>query len=220
MSRDNTSIKIDNFKEALIGKKIPTLTLDHKWYRLLDEFGREATQACEEELNALLKKQGRLNSQLKNIRQLKMKLMSDIVPMVEEMSQTGSLELGKKINENKMLIEECNEKITNYQEELAELPKEIQSCNAQLMLITMENCYQEMKENTSQIEEIETWVSQIRIDLKKKLIEKQSMEQKNHEIYSYMHDIFGADVIDLFDMTYNPEEKHPLLPGETKQGLS
>jgi hypothetical protein len=35
------------------------------------------------------------------------------------------------------------------------------------------------------------------------------MEQRNHDIYSYMHDIFGADVINMFDMRYNPEEHHP-----------
>ena len=32
------------------------------------------------------------------------------------------------------------------------------------------------------------------------------MELKNQEIYTYMHDIFGASVIDLFDMKYNPGE--------------
>lgn len=27
-------------------------------------------------------------------------------------------------------------------------------------------------------------------------------------LYAYMHDIFGAEVIELFDMEYNPEEKY------------
>ena len=33
------------------------------------------------------------------------------------------------------------------------------------------------------------------------------MEIQNAVMYSYMHDIFGADVVDLFDMKYNPLEK-------------
>ena len=45
------------------------------------------------------------------------------------------------------------------------------------------------------------------IELKKRLIEKQQMEQQNQEIYNYMHDIFGAEVVNLFDMKYNPEQK-------------
>ena len=35
------------------------------------------------------------------------------------------------------------------------------------------------------------------------------MEQKNHDIYSYMHDIFGAEVVNLFDVKYNAEEQYP-----------
>lgn len=31
------------------------------------------------------------------------------------------------------------------------------------------------------------------------------MEQMNQELYSYMHDIFGANVIDIFDMKYKKE---------------
>ncbi len=29
-----------------------------------------------------------------------------------------------------------------------------------------------------------------------------------HRLYAYMHDIFGADVIELFDMKYDPDEKY------------
>ena len=79
------------------------------------------------------------------------------------------------------------------------------------MLLTMECCYKTMNQNTSDIEQIEEWVTEIRIELKKRLIHKQEMEQKNHEIYSYMHDIFGAEVVNLFDMKYDPEKKHPTV---------
>ena len=29
-----------------------------------------------------------------------------------------------------------------------------------------------------------------------------------NRLYAYMHDIFGAEVIELFDMQYDPEEKY------------
>ena len=90
-----------------------------------------------------------------------------------------------------------------------ELPRQIERLNQKLMTATMEYCYAIMNENSEEIEEISAWVTGIRIELKKKLIKKQQMEQQNHEIYSYMHDVFGADVIELFDMKYNPEEQHP-----------
>ena len=61
--------------------------------------------------------------------------------------------------------------------------------------------------SNKQINDTAEWVSAICIELKKRLIEKQQMEQQNQEIYNYMHDIFGAEVVNLFDMKYNPEQK-------------
>ena len=61
---------------------------------------------------------------------------------------------------------------------------------------------------TKEIEEISKWVTEVRIELKKKLIKKQEMEQKNHAIYSYMHDVFGAEVIDLFDIQFHQENNY------------
>ena len=29
-----------------------------------------------------------------------------------------------------------------------------------------------------------------------------------NKLYAYMHDIFGAEVLELFDMQYDPEEKY------------
>ena len=116
-------------------------------------------------------------------------------------------ELNKQIEEHKRLIEECNEKLEAYEDELKDLPREIERLNIQLMMFTMECCYDIMKDNDKQIHETADWVSAIRIELKKRLIEKQQKEQQNQEIYNYMHDIFGAEVVNLFDMKYNPEQK-------------
>ena len=74
------------------------------------------------------------------------------------------------------------------------------------MLATMDCCYGTMKENAESIRETEEWVSEIRVELKKRLIRKQEMEQRNHAIYSYMHDVFGAEVIDIFDLQYHPDQ--------------
>lgn len=196
----------EKFSEALIGKKIPVLTLDNKWYRLLDASGRAMVKNLEDELNGLLKRQGKLNTETKEIKRLKKKLMNDIVSMVDEMSQTGNKKLENDIEENKRLIAECNEKLESYQEELIDLPREIDRLNVKLMLFTMEYCYDTMQDNESHIQEIGEWVTQVRIELKKNLIRKQEMEFKNQEIYAYMNDVFGAEVMNLFDAKYGEEQ--------------
>lgn len=192
------------FSEALQGKKIPILTLDNKWYKLLDQDSRSQLSDSEEALNSLLRRQGKLNTEVKNIKKLKKRLMSEIVELAEDSAQVED-ETTKKIEQNKKLVEECNEKLSVYKDELLEIPMEIDKLNSRLMMATMEQCYETMHENTKEIEEISKWVTEVRIELKKKLIKKQEMEQKNHAIYSYMHDVFGAEVIDLFDIQFHQE---------------
>ena len=68
-------------------------------------------------------------------------------------------------------------------------------------------CYDNLHANEEQISVIGKWIADIRIELKKNVVRKQEMEIANQEIYSFMHDIFGADVIDIFDMKYNPQDK-------------
>ena len=200
--------KKEQFEISLRGKDVPALTLDQKWYHLLGKVGDENIRGLEKKLNDLLKRQGKLNTETREIKKVKRRLMDEIVSLMDE-HQGGSDDAESKIAENKRLLKECNDKLDSYEDEMIELPRMIDSVNKELLCITMEHCYETMQENTDDIEELEDWIRNIRIELKKNLIRKQEKEAKNHEIYKYMHDIFGADVVDLFDMRYNPEEKHP-----------
>lgn len=198
------------YKPALRGKRIPILTLDNKWHKLFTQAESNARiEALVKELNELLMRQGKLNTETKDIKKLKKKLMDDIVQATGDMERTLDKKTEKKLEESKRLIEECNEKLEEYADELRLLPGDIEHVNNQLMLATMETCYDYLHDNTEEIEEIEKWVREMRIELKKQLVRKQEKELKNHALYSYMHDIFGAEVIEIFDMKYNPGEKFP-----------
>lgn len=209
--------KEEAFRSALAGKKIPILTLDNKWHRLFTQTeSNPRIHALEKQLNELLKRQGKINTETKEIKNLKKKLMGEIVESMDELESGQSSASEKKTEDNKRLINDCNEKLDAYRDEMLELPDRIQQVNYELMLETMEVCYEQLQENSDEIEAIENWLVQVRIDLKKNIIRKQEREIKNHDLYSYMHNIFGADVIDIFDMKYNPEEKHPGAPKEKK----
>ncbi len=193
----------NKFKNALTGKNIPILTIDKKFHNLTDAIGKtDEMSSLEEELNDLLKAQGKANTEIKEIKKLKKKLMQEIVENADENSDSSEAEKEKKAEDNTRLIAECNEKIEKYEDDIIDLPKMIDEVNKKLMVELMDDCYNLMKENEAEITETAKWISQIRIELKKKLVRKQDMETKNQEIYSYMHDIFGAEVIEIFDMTY------------------
>ena len=182
------------------------LILDNKWHKLFKRSGTTPQiEELEKELTALLKRQGKLNSEIKNIKKLKGELMQNIVSSMDGVDDKSE----KKVSESKRLINESNEKMEAYEDELLELPREIDRVNRELMIQSMALCYDQLSENTDEIEEIADWIHKIRIELKKNIIKKQEKEFLNAELYTYMHDIFGPDVMEIFDMRYEPTLKKP-----------
>ncbi len=204
MSRTDTI-----YKPALEGKNIPILTLDNKWHQLFTKLEKsEQIITTENELNELLRRQGKLNSELKEIKVLKKKLMDDIMISAGILDRdANNKKEEKKLEESKRLLNECNEKMESNEDELIDLPRSIYQKNQELMLATMEICYEVIHTNAKEIEEISAWISEVRKELKKKIIRKQEGEMKNKELYAYMHDIFGPSVIEMFDIQVVDGEK-------------
>lgn len=214
-----------DFKEALQGKRIPICVLDQKWHRLFAVQGKpEDVLEKEKELNLLLQRQGKLNQDLKDLKKLKSKLMSNIMDNMEGTHAENQGRISsKKLDEDSRLIEEVNEKMEQTEDELLDVPHEIDRANGELMLLTVEYCYNKMRLNVKEAKEITDWITQVRIDLKKNIIKKQNREINSRQIYSYMHDIFGAEMMDVFDlqnddadlmnMLETPKRKPPLTDG-------
>lgn len=195
------------FEKALEGKKIPILTLDNQWHQLVGKVEPDRQVAkLQEELNELLKRQGKARTEIRKIKALKKKLMDEIMELAEDAASGKNKRAENKVSDNKRLIVECNEKLTEYEDEILELPGRMEQVNRDLMLRTMEICYDVLKKNRADIDENARWISEMRTELKERLIRKQEQEQVNQELYTYMHNIFGVDVIDIFDMAYLNKE--------------
>ena len=198
----------EQFKRALAGKKVPILVLDQKWHRLFAVHGKpDEIKQTEADLNALLARQGKLNEDLKQYKKLKTKLMGSIVANMDGTTieeQNGERE--KKLDADKQLIDETNQKLEEVEDELLEIPNRIKETNLNLMLQCMDYFYDKLRVNKAESDEIAEWINQVRVDLKKNIIKKQNRDINNREIYAYLHDIFGPSMLDLFDIRY--EEKN------------
>lgn len=197
----------DEFQTVLKGKKIPILTLDNKWYRLFEKNMTPEMKKLEGRINDLLKEQGRITNEVKDLKKIKNNLMNEIVANMPEEGQPMDSTHQKKINESKKMIDQVNARISNYDDQMLDIPRQLDEENFKLMLMSMEICYDEFLSNTEDIEDISAWIKSMRMELKRNIIKKQQMEVKNVELYSYMNDIFGSDVINIFDIKYDVEEK-------------
>ena len=195
----------EDFKKALIGKKVPLLVLDQKWHRLFAIHGKtDQIREIETQLDRYLAEQGQCNNDLEDLKKLKSKLMSNIVQNMGGTTEIAdSVSRQKKLDDDKRMIDEINEKVENLEDRLLELPKLINETNESLMLMSMDYFSEKIITNREESKEIEEWISGIRIELKKNIIKKQNRDINNREIYAYLHDIFGAEVLDLFDIQYD-----------------
>lgn len=195
----------EDFKKALIGKKVPLLVLDQKWHRLFAIHGKtDQIKEIETQLDRYLAEQGQCNNDLEDLKKLKSKLMSNIVQNMDGTTEIAdSVSRQKKMDDDKRMIDEINEKVENLEDRLLELPKLIDETNESLMLMSMDYFSEKIITNREESKEIEEWISGIRIELKKNIIKKQNRDINNREIYAYLHDIFGAEVLDLFDIQYD-----------------
>ena len=197
----------DEFRKALEHKKLPLLVLDQKWHRLFAIHGKtDEIRNAETELNNLLARQGKLNSDLKDYKTVKNQLMDEIVQNMEG-SDGNASDKEKVRDKDKRMIDELNERIDAAEAELLELPQKMKQVNENLMILSMEYFYAKIKINTQESKEIEAWINQVRIDLKKNIIKKQNRDINNREIYAYLHDICGPQVLDLFDVEMEASDK-------------
>ena len=127
-----------------------------------------------------------------------------------------------KMTKNQELIKEANEKLEEYQDELLDIPSLIKEANNELMIATMDICYHRLYKNSSLIIEISEWIRKVRDQLKQRIMKKKAMEIENQLSYTYMHNIFGHELIDIFDLKYVEEEANSeTLPSDrTSQNVT
>lgn len=205
MGKKNKTI---DFDAVVKNRKLPILTLDSRWHELFpEEMKTSRIKELEQEVNNLLKKQGKLTNDIKDMKKLKKSLLKDIVVNMDIGTDLIGRQKEKKLDKNKQYINDLNDKIDKAMDDLADLPYKIKEKNELLMAESMKIWYKQLEENKLALAEIGGWIAKMREELKLKILAKQDMESKNKLIYTYMHDIMGAGLMEAFDKENNSEEE-------------
>lgn len=205
--------KRTNYHKALKNKKIPILTLDVRWHEIFTEENKTPMlRELEQRVNQLLKQQGKLVNDIKDMKKLKNNLIKDIMVNMDIGNDLIGKAKEKKLDKNKQYIQELNEKINKAMDDLADIPYQIKEINDELMAESILICYERIAKNNDELSKVTKWIADIREELKAKILVKQDMEARNNVMYTYMHDILGAELMESFDQTHN------LIPPSRKDG--
>lgn len=197
------ALTIEEVKKNIAYKNVPIVILDERWHKLFPEKDKTPEiKRLEKNLGELLKRQGQITNDLKSLKKIKADLMKEII----DNSETDSISDSKRekiMARNQKLVLDAKNKIEELEQEEMEIPGKIRSANIALVVEGVDVCYNRIHQNYKDIQLLGKWINEMRIELKKKVLIKQDKEIKNTEIYGYMHDVLGPEVMELFD---NKEE--------------
>lgn len=183
-------------REALKGKKVPILVLDRRWHTLFPQGEKPAEIIqLEEKLNELLKRQGYLVNDIKDLKKTKKKLMEGIVA---GMNDAEPLRDKKKKNQQRLLLE-IKERIETESDELIELPRMIKKANEELLATGSHYCFERLANGDEQLKIVKQEIEELRISLREKTEWKDDLEESMGSAYSLMHGLLGHDVMNLYD---------------------
>ena len=185
--------------DMLKKKNIPLINVDERWLRLFPEGEKAPTiKKLEKELKELLKRQGKVNTELKDIKVVREQLTQSVLNSAEDTSIPEAKRLKKQAASQRLIIE-SREKFEQLEKEQQELPGLIQDANNALIFESVRVCYEKIDKNKSDIEKLAQWIDETRLKLKERILIKQDKETKNQEIYTYLHAMLGAKVMEAFD---------------------
>lgn len=190
-------ITFRDLKNMRAFKELPILTLDQRWYQLMPEHKKtDEVRYWERRVNELLKKQGRVLEDIKDVENLKGILMDGIV---QNMDETDEQKHKKRMTQSRRLILEAKDKLDELRGKAEDVPTQLQRANQKLMIETVKACYNTINENEKDLDALDDWIEKTRVLLKKNLLIRQDKQDMNDGIYSGMHSLFGSELMTKMD---------------------
>jgi len=194
MGKKRFSNNIELISNVMKQRHIPIVTLDEKWLAIFPDDKQSVKQrGLVKKINSLLARQSGLGQEIKSLKVRKTKVMQLVVDNMEKNNNEAVMQ---KLQDE---IKSINIKIEDDEEELTTIGPEIERVNEELVLESMSICYTKVDANAKRIKSLASDIETMRKLLKEKIIENQELVEENDRMYTYMHDLLGAQVIDEFD---------------------
>ncbi len=189
--------------KVLIKNDISLLTLDERWNSLFKNIVKtEVIIECENRIKELLKEQSRVIAESKEIAVKKKDCMDNIIKLTTEVFDNNNQEAQSAMQECEKQILGINNRLTEIEERLSNIPKEIRQANLDLLEQTVKIVYFSIRENQRRVAELDKEIAETKEKLIKLVDERELRAQDDTDTYSYFHDLLGGDQLQKLDEVY------------------
>lgn len=188
---------------TLIKNDISLLILDERWNRLFTNTQKTAAiERCEQKLRDLLKEQARLIAEQKEIAAAKKLYMDKIIKLTPDIFEKGDDSAKEEMKIAEREIKNINTRAKEIEYGLEKMPDRIKQANLELLEETVNVVYFKMRSGMKRVEELEKLIDETKAKLKEYIDEKEALSQDDTDIYSYFHDLLGAEEIEKLDKEF------------------
>jgi len=182
---------------------ISLLILDERWNKLFSNTQKTPSiERSENKLKELLKQEARLTAEKKEIAAAKKQHMDNIIKLTADVFEKNDAEAKKQMQASEHEIKRINERAARIEEELDAMPDRLKQANLELLEQTVNIVYYKIRASKKRVEELEKLIEETKTRLKEYIDEKESLVQDDTDIYSYFHDLLGAEELEKLDKEF------------------
>lgn len=190
-------------RKILRKNNIVLLPLDERWNSLFSDSQKTPEiYACEKKIRELLKEQVRLVSEAKEIANKKKVYMDKIINLTPEVFDKNNEGAKHEMQNSDKEIKAINERLKKIETELEEIPDRIKEINLELLEHTVNVVYFKIRSGQKRVVELDALIEETRTRLKDYIDEKEILSQGGDDIYTYFHDLLGAEELEKLDREY------------------
>lgn len=199
--KSSRKLKFD--KKTLRKNDISLLILDERWTMLFSNTQKTPSiERSENKLKELLKQEARLTAEKKEIAASKKRHMDNIIRLTADVFEKNDADAKKQMQDSEREIKRINSRIARIEELLDAMPDKLKQVNLELLEQTVNIVYYKILANKKRVEELDKLIGETRDKLKGYIDEKESLSQDDTDIYSYFHDLLGAEELEKLDKEF------------------
>jgi predicted nuclease with TOPRIM domain len=190
-------------KEILRKNDISLLILDERWNSLFVNTPKtQGIERCEQKLKELIKEEARLIEEEKEIAISKKHHLDSIMKLTTDVFENEDKDAIKMMQLSEAEIKRIKDRSDEIKSELEEMPERKKKANLELLEHTINAVYYKIRSSGKRVEELKKLIEETKEKLKEYIDEKESLSQDNVDIYSYFHDLLGAEELERLDEVF------------------
>lgn len=197
-----TSKKIFD-KQVLRKNDIGILILDERWNSLFKNIEKTADiNAFEIMIKELLKKEAKITTEKKEIEATKKKCMAKILELTPQVYEKHIESAKEEMTKCEIEINRINKRFQEIEDELYKTEIEIKDTNIELLEQAVSVVYFKIRKTQKRKEQLTLLIEELKAKLMAAIDEKESITEDSGEVYTYFHDLLGAEELERLDQKY------------------